>query len=614
MRVTLRALSVLIAGAYCSAPSYAQTASPSPPGSSVPEVTTREASVTFTSRVNVVSVPVVVRDHEGHVIGNLRKEDFQLFDKGKLQAIGKFSIQKADAPAATDISATTAPPPEDRAAIAPIGTQAKLANRFIAYLVDDIHLKSGDLLNMRKAMNSHLDEALEPTARAAILTTSGVVAAEFTDDREKLHQAINRIQPYTSGIDPQQDCPNISYYLADKLINGTVSLDTSAVNDPQFQRAMSTDEAFATAMGEAGACSGPCIGGQKDQLTGADMCTVNTFTILRTAARLAITYGDQETASALRALRDVVGKLAMMPGARNLVLVSSGFLLTRDHRLDEADLIERAIRANVTVNAIDMRGLFTTIPGGTADHPPPPNLQSGRLIAALATFEMEEAKQADDVLAELADGTGGTFFHNDNGLKEGLARLAARPEFVYLLEYSPLNLKFDGSYHALKVTVKNLEPVTLQARRGYWAPNRAVDEAEQAREDLREAMFSRDELQDIPLELKTQFFKPSAQTAELTVIARLDLKSVRFRKADDRNNNTLTVAAGLFDSNGNLVTGSQRVVELRLRDQTLEAMRNAGINVRENLRAAPGRYVVRVVVRDAEGKAMSARNGGVEIP
>ena len=228
--------------------------------------------------------------------------------------------------------------------------------------------------------------------------------------------------------------------------------------------------------------------------------------------------------------------------------------------------------------------------------------------------QLSAASSANDVLSELADGAGGEFFHNDNGMKEGLNLLAARPEYVYVLGYSPENLKSDGRYHNLKVVVTNSKDLTLQFRRGYWAPKHATDPAEDAREEIREAVFSREEAQDIPMDLQTEFFKSTETGAELTVVTHLDLKGLKFRKVDDRNNDTLTIVSGLFDSNGNFVNGIQKVVELHLRDQTLAAMQKTRVTMNQTFQVGPGRYVVRVVVRDAEGKTMSARNGGVEIP
>jgi hypothetical protein len=305
-------------------------------------------------------------------------------------------------------------------------------------------------------------------------------------------------------------------------------------------------------------------------------------------------------------LRDLVRRLSVMPGNRNLVLVSPGFLLTRDHQTDEYDLLDRAIHSGVTINTIDMRGLFTTIPGGPAEQ---------KYHDALSSqYDREAATQADDILAELADGTGGTFFHNDNRLKEGLNQLAARPEYLYVLGFSPGNLKYDGSYHALKVTLRSYPGLTLQARRGYWAPRHEVDAAEAVQDVLREAVFSHDELGGIPVEVQTEFFESTEAKAELTVTARLRLENLRFRKAEDRNNDTLTVVAGLFDSNGNYISGIQRVIRMHLRDQTLAAVQSSAITVKENFSVAPGRYIVRFVVRDAEADTMAARNAGVEIP
>lgn len=586
--------------------SYGALSGGQAPAADAPEVSAHEAPITFSSRVNLISVPVVVRDREGRAIGNLQKEDFQVFDKGKPQIITKFSIEKSS----SLVEGKPGPSSGPRATTpAPISAPPVLPERYVAYLVDDVHLDSGDLLNTRQAMHRHLNESLEPTSRAAILTTSGITLANFTADRAKLHDAVNRLQPYTSGIDRQMGCPYISYYMADQFVNQKLYLDGRLFPDQQLYGVITsgTEPALTAAYGEASGCVG-CAGGNVDQITGLPMCVVQTLIKLRDAARQALLFGDHETSMALGTLNDVIRKLAIMPGNKNLVLVSPGFLLTRDHRTPEYDILERAIRANVVVNTIDMRGLFTVIPGGHASEP----------YSSLEQYDRGAATQADDVLAELASGTGGTFFHNDNDLKQGLNLLAARPEYVYVLGFSPQDLKYNGAYHALKVglkvTVKNPANLTIQARAGYWAPTHTVDSTEAAQEEIQETVFSRDEVQSIPLDIQTEFFESGDQKYELTVTAQLDVKAFRFNKDKDRNDDTVTVVAGLFDPNGNYVAGVEKVVALHLRDQTLETFEKAGISVKENFKVAPGRYLVRVVVQDSGGKSITARNGGVEIP
>jgi hypothetical protein len=297
-----------------------------------------------------------------------------------------------------------------------------------------------------------------------------------------------------------------------------------------------------------------------------------------------------------------------MPGSRTLVLVSPGFLINTDHRLPEADVLEHAVRAKVAINTIDMRGLYTI--GSDADGTRYNTAMSGILQQA----DVSAASEASGVLEELAEGTGGKFFHNDNGLKSGLDELAARPEYLYVLGFSPQALKPDGSFHSLKVTVRDVPGATLQVRRGYWAPKQARDAAEEAKDDISDAVFSRDEISEIPVDLATEYFKPSEEKAQITVTARIKTDGLRFRKADERNNDRVTVVSGLFDSDGNFVKGIQRVITLHLRDQSLASLESAGIVVKEVFDVAPGRYVVRLVVRDAEGQTMAARNGGVEVP
>ena len=77
---------------------------------------------------------------------------------------------------------------------------------------------------------------------------------------------------------------------------------------------------------------------------------------------------------------------------------------------------------------------------------------------------------------------------------------------------------------------------------------------------------------------------------------------------------TITIVSGIFDRNGNYISGLEKVLELRLKDETLTRLTTTGMSVRTNFSVNPGTYMVRLVVRDSEGQLMSASNGAVAIP
>ncbi|MBZ5609446.1 MAG: VWA domain-containing protein [Acidobacteriia bacterium] len=575
-RVLTLAVLSLFAG---SRSNHAQTAANSS------EISSHDATTTFSTRVNLVMVPVVVRDRQGHAIGNLRQEDFQLFDKGKPQTISKFSVEKStDRAKALVISST------ENGSAAPAGNPATMPSRFVAYIFDDVHLEFGDLAQARDAAVKHLEE-LQPTDRAAIYTTSGQNMLDFTDDLAKIRETLMRMQPRGKAMPAGTDCPDVTYYMADLIQNK---------NDRQ---ALAVAEQDAIICADIMVTQGPGGGGQDAAMRQAEP-------LARSAASRVLSLGENDSKLALSVLKDVIRRMSAAPGQRSIVLVSPGFYLTNDYRPDEIDVMDRAIRANVTISTLDARGLYVSMPGGDISAPPS--------NAATAVERDLYRRQSDlagaDTLGELADGTGGTFFHNNNDLKLGFQLLAAPPEFVYLLGFSPQNLKLDGSFHALKVTLKSSAGLTSQARRGYYAPKHAIDPAEQAKEEIREAVFSREEMSDIPLDVETQFFKSSDVSARLAVVAKVDVRRLHFQKADGRNNDTLMVVSGVFDRNGNLINAIEKRVEMRLRDETLEKRVGSGIALKTNFDVTPGSYVIRVVIRDQEGQLMAARNGVIEIP
>lgn len=505
----------------------------------------------FSSKVDLVTVPVVVRDHEGRAVGTLKKEDFQLFDKGKPQVISEFVIEKAEDAAA--MAPGAGKPPERTA-----------AGRFVAYLFDDMHLEFANLVRVRAAAVEHLTESLRPGDRAAIYTTSGQNTLDFTSDQEKLRDAINRITPRSRATQNAADCPAVSVYIADLIANK---------NDAT---------ALATVTAAALACMKTGAGSR--MMAEAEA---------RAAADRMMTIADADAQTVIGALEGVVQRMSTAPGQRTIVLVSPGFLVTNDHRFQEAEVMDRAIRVHVTVSTLDARGLYTT--------------GSGK-------YAIEGAQAQGEVLGEVADGTGGTLFHNNDNLLEGFRRTSAFPEFVYVLGFAPQDLKADGSFHGLKVTVKPMERGgTLQSRRGYYAPKHSSDVAEVAKQEFGLVLFSRDELSDIPVALETQFVKTGVGTAKLSVVAHVDMKPIRFEKAEGLNRAKLKLAAAVFDRNGILVGTLEKNFNLSLTDARLEAARAAGVALPLSFDVAPGSYLVRLVLRDGDGLT-GARNGAVEIP
>jgi len=558
-------------------PGAAQSAAPQNPA----EVTNREQTLTFKTAVNMVNVPVVVRDSKGRAVGNLKQEDFQLFDRGKPQTILKFTMEKAEG---IEAAAPAEAPKTGLDVVAPAAPTAVSPDRFIAYLFDDAHSQTHDLIMAREAADRHMKKVLGPKVRAAIFTTSGQTMLDFTDDLDKLHDTLWHLTPHPIAAEGfNRDCPDLTYYWADRIRNQ---------ND---------QDAMQWANVEAAGCSGTSL--------------ADSLYLVRPAVARVIARQEQDAHVSLSVLRGLVQRISVMPGQRTVVLASPGFLTLIGSKDEESVIIDRAIRASVVINSLDVRGL--AVEGKDLSKAPfaaPGGVSLAQYQNYRDQMDHEVFNARSDVMAEVAAGTGGAFYHNSNDMDAGFDRVAAPPEYHYILSFSPKDLKMDGSLHALKVSmVKNPEHYDLDFRRNYTAPKKLDDPVEAVKQEITDAIFSRDELHDIPLELHTEFFK-TPDKVKLTVITHVDLKALHLRKAEGRNHDDLTVTAAAFDNNGNYVAGIQRNVELRLKDETFDKWMTNGILVRSNLEVKPGNYLIRVVVRDSEGQLMAARNGSVDIP
>ncbi len=379
----------------------------------------------------MVLVPVLVRDRQGREVGALKKEDFQLFDDGKAQAISGFMIQKAERrdhdslAAAARVTPRAAQPPQP--AIVP--------SRFIVLLFDDMHLSIGDLAQAQKAGAGVLATSLAATDMAAIVSMSGKVNSGLTTDHSRLQAAITKLQPQNLYRMTGSECPNIDYYHADLIVN------------------KHNGSALEAAIEEVMSCSpGISLRNVAERLAEA-------------AAAQTLAAGEQDVQIALTTIKEYVHRMAKLPGMGTLILVSPGFLtLTNRDLSEESQIMDDAVESNVTISTLDARGLYVSEMDAS---------ERGGSSALSTRLKSEYRRNSmslhENVMVELAAGTGGTYFHNSNDLNGGLERLAAVPEYLYILEFSIADRKQNGRHHRLKVKV-NQDGLSVQARRGYFAP------------------------------------------------------------------------------------------------------------------------------------------------
>jgi VWFA-related protein len=556
------------------------------------EVTSHDEALTFQSSVNMVRVPVVVRDKAGHTVGGLQKSDFRLTDLGKPQEIAQFSLEGSAA--AKPGERQTKPeiqgePPADARPVAP--------TRFVAFVFDDVHLTTDELANVRVAALKHVEQGLPPQERVGILTLSGNVSLELTNDVAKFRETLAKI----AAIPPHAHFPPASFYMATQFIRNpgdeslgcTATATGAATCDPRMPAVLATQTSV----------TADCLHLTSYQLPEAPP-------IARATLRTVYNEGAGEANNAFHVLNNIVRLLASLPGDRVMILVSPGIYLPDELQRSLNESIDRATRGGVIINTLDARGVYTIDPSvgvqgcALTDH-----------IAQqqLAQFDHEAITAQGLILGTLADSTGGTAV-SDNDFLGGFNRLANPPDYVYYLGFYPKDFKPDGKFHEIKVTLANGQGLSVKARKGYWAPSQVEDAATAATREIGEAVFSHDELSDLPLDIDTEFYKTTAADAKLKIVAHLDIRQLHLRKADDVNRNDVTVVYALFDGNGNYVKGVQKVVALRLKDENVAHRRSLGLTLNSDFDVQRGAYMVRVVARDVEGRQMSSANDVVEIP
>src|SRR5437899_2001393 len=168
----------------------ALTAGQQPPAQ--PQSPPQQQQPTFRVRVDYVEVDVVVTDRQGNLVRDLKKEDFQVLEDGKNQAINTFTfvdipVERADRPLFQDSPIE----PDVRT------NEKPFDGRVYVMVIDDLHTRFGRTQRVRGAARQFIERRLGANDLMAVVHTAGATDAnqEFTNNRKLLLAAVDK----TSG-------------------------------------------------------------------------------------------------------------------------------------------------------------------------------------------------------------------------------------------------------------------------------------------------------------------------------------------------------------------------------------------------------------------------------
>ncbi|MFL6289326.1 MAG: VWA domain-containing protein [Thermoanaerobaculia bacterium] len=219
-----------------------------------------------------------------------------------------------------------------------------------------------------------------------------------------------------------------------------------------------------------------------------------------------------------------------------------------------------------------------------------------------------------DSLFLIADGTGGELYENFNDLSAAMGQMLKRTSVTYVLAFQPEGLARDGSYHRLRVEVKDAAKGTRVVHRpGYYAP-RPFGEQSATERMLQTAqqVIGGEENGAIPTSVLAAPFPTGTPEAYVPVLVEVDGPALL---AGHPAGKPLPAEIYVYalDQNGAVVDYVTQSLGLDL-GKVEPALRQSGLKFFGHLDLVPGDYSVRVLVRNGATGTAGLKVATVHVP
>ncbi|PYP88680.1 MAG: hypothetical protein DMF61_05725 [Blastocatellia bacterium AA13] len=548
----------------------------------------------------LVQLDVVVTDKSGKIKRGLERSDFEIYENGKKQATSFFEFVDSGK---TRHSSEPGGKDADYAPITGQGPSASQIGRVFAFVVDDLTIDYDDLNLVRKMLNNFVDNEVKPNDLIAIVRTVGGkgLLQQFSADKALLHRAISTLTPVTHQL--------------------------AAFNNPAPPRLNPQQ----TPGGGTASMT------NTEEINGGMPDSDNPLDDTNRAMRAFMSLGTAGF---------VVDSMKQLPGRKSLVLISGGLpVLSANAGTESANLTDflnsltdRATRASVSINTMDIRGLkaFSGI-AGFADTPARSAMDvpvSGQRQSSSSTNDPRNGRgfgrvpdealfgdnnpfdemEGHNGLRILAAATGGISVLSKNDFDDGLQKIAGASDGYYLLAYTPSDTKFNGDFRKVEVKVK-ADGIRVYSRRGYLAREEKPQAAPATKQDqLLAAIKSPLALREVEMDATLLYKRAPQNRGAVDIDLVIDSKKLRFESNEGKHKSDLDVAGFVFDQFGKLRGGFSETIAPVLNQDEFARIMKGGLSYSANTVLAPGVYQVRIAVRDNKTGSIGTLSRYLEIP
>ncbi len=553
----------------------------------------------------MVLVDSVVLDKEGHPVKGLKADDFTVTEDGVRQRIASFSERISE-------PAKSAPPPVLPPHVTtnrPVMTQTNAENATVAVLLlDGLNAPPQDQIYVKQQMLRFLARQYDPNTKLAViaLTDKLTVLQNFTQDPLLLRAALDRYLAETPALarsGGQMETPSAS------VPPPIVNLPAQATGGPTG--------------------SGPDPGLPATLAAGGSNASIfeDIAYMMDRFERESENFArDTRISTTLSALEQIARFISGQSGRKVLLWFSTGFPFSvvgdspsaMEAERDYGDQIRRTINllndAHVATYTIDAGGL---VPSSLGDPSLSGRDSEGKVhlgIDANRALSSESFQRfsTHDALETIARDTGGRYFGNANDLDHAIQSALRESSSYYMLGYYPSNKKWGGKFRQIKLQVDR--PGTqLRYRRGYFALNPSDWRKDNGERTLTTALAA-NSLPSTEVTFMARALPPQPDSDTVVEFA-IDPSTLSFQtEAGNLHHCTLQFEIQAFTPEGKRVKAEVQTAEASLPQPTYERVSKQALPMQVPIRLAPGKYILRLGVRDNATGLFGTADLALEVP